>query len=100
MLPRQAADVQRNEIDASRRTLEALVAKPIKSFAYPFGAFSDETVRLVERGKFEFAVTCEDRLVEGGVDPFRLPRLEVTARGQVKFDEWLAGRFSAPSGSR
>src|SRR5206468_10295080 len=47
MLPRQPVSVQRQEIDESRRVLETLLDRPVRSFAYPFGAFSDETVRIV-----------------------------------------------------
>ena len=97
MLPRQSLDVQRREIDESRRTLEALLDRPVRSFAYPFGAFSDETVRVVRDSSFDLAVTCEDTLVSSGADPMRLPRLDAASRSVGDFAEWLEQRFSVPS---
>ena len=97
LLPRQRAEVQRREIDGSQRALETLLDRPVRSFAYPFGAFSDETVRIVRDSGFELAVTCEDALVCGGGDVLTLPRLDVTSRRVADFAEWLEQRFSVPS---
>src|SRR5206468_8975407 len=97
MLPRQPVSVQRQEIDESRRVLETLLDRPVRSFAYPFGAFSDETVRIVRDSSFELAVTCEDAVVCRGADPMTLPRLDVTSRSVADFAEWLDQRFSVQS---
>ena len=93
MLPRQPAAVQRKEIDESRRALEAVVARPVRTFAYPFGAFDEETVSAVRSASFEAAVTCEDALVTNAIDPLRLPRLEVTPDRAADFERWLQDRF-------
>jgi len=95
MLPRQAVAVQRQEIEESRRALTAILDRPVRSFAYPFGAFNDETVQEVRASSFAVAVTCEDALVAAGADPLRLPRLDVTSRPVPDFAEWLDGKLKA-----
>jgi peptidoglycan/xylan/chitin deacetylase (PgdA/CDA1 family) len=95
MLPRQTREVQRLEIDGNRRALEELLARPVGTFAYPFGAFGDETVELVRESSFRVAVTCESRCVESGADLLRLPRLEVTPGNAANFGTWLDSCFRA-----
>ena len=90
MLPRQAADVQCHEILESRRVIEALLARPVRAFAYPFGAFSDATVQFVREASFDVAVTCETGPMTAHDDPLRLPRLEVTREAAGRFGDWLS----------
>jgi peptidoglycan/xylan/chitin deacetylase (PgdA/CDA1 family)/SAM-dependent methyltransferase len=97
MLPRQSVAVQRQEIDGSRRALEVLLDRPVRSFAYPFGAFSDETVGEVRTASFDVAVTCEDAVVAADADPLRLPRLDVNSRSVADFDEWLTEKLKVKS---
>jgi peptidoglycan/xylan/chitin deacetylase (PgdA/CDA1 family) len=92
MLPRQPLAVQREEIDESRRALETLLARRMFAFAYPFGAYSAETVDAVRAASFEMAVTCDDTPLAAGGDPFRLPRLEVAPHAG-HFGAWLASRL-------
>ena len=94
MLPRQPVVVQRDEIEGSRRTLEALLARPVRAFAYPFGAFSQESINEVRAASFDVAVTCEDAPLVPGIDPLRVPRLEVTPRNAGRFAGWLANRLA------
>jgi peptidoglycan/xylan/chitin deacetylase (PgdA/CDA1 family) len=95
MLPRQSREIQRAEIDGNRRALEALLDRPVGTFAYPFGAFSDETVEIVREASFGVAVTCESRCLESGADLLRLPRLEVTPSNSADFANWLARGFAS-----
>ena len=97
MLPRQPAEVQREEIEASRRTLEMLLARRVSAFAYPFGAYSEETIDLVRAASFEMAVTREEGLSTRGTDLLRLPRLEVTPQNVAQFGDWLRRRISNAS---
>jgi peptidoglycan/xylan/chitin deacetylase (PgdA/CDA1 family) len=89
MLPRQPADVQRRDIEESKQQLESLLGVPVRSFAYPYGAFSDETVSLVSQLGFDVAVTCENAPLFAGLDPLKLPRLEVKPT-IPDFGAWLA----------
>ena len=95
MLPRQSRELQRSEIKANRRALEELLDYPVDTFAYPFGAFGDETVDLVRESSFKVAVTCESRCLQSGEDLLRLPRLEVRPANSAAFGTWLDNCFRA-----
>ena len=101
MLPRQPFTVQCEEVDESRRALETLLARRVSAFAYPFGAFSEETVEAVRAASFDTAVTCEDAALTPVVDLLRLPRLEVRRTCTAPFADWLESRLAFPQkGSR
>ncbi len=74
-LPAQPRDGQRRELELSRSLLEATIARPVLSFAYPFGAHSPTTVELTRAAGFGIAVTTVEGLVQAGADPLLLPRL-------------------------
>jgi peptidoglycan/xylan/chitin deacetylase (PgdA/CDA1 family)/SAM-dependent methyltransferase len=94
MLTRQPVPVQRDEANESRRALEALLDRPVRAFAYPFGACSDETVDAVRGAGFDAAVTCRDAGVSSGSDPLMLPRIEAPRAGSSAFGAWLEWRFT------
>ena len=93
MLPRQPVDAQREEINECRLALEALIERRVSQFAYPFGAFSEETIEVVRGLGWDAAVTCEGDMLTAGGDPLRLPRLEVTREAAVDFGDWLERRL-------
>jgi peptidoglycan/xylan/chitin deacetylase (PgdA/CDA1 family) len=71
---------QQVEIDASKRELEDAVAKPVSSFAYPYGepaAFDETTVSLVRRAAFDHACSTVPGRLDGHTDAFRVPRVLV-----------------------
>src|SRR5262249_24923969 len=77
MLSALPARSAREEIDAPRRELEAMLGKPVLDFAYPYGGFVDfdETSRrLVEEAGYRCAVPTQPGLVLRGDDPFALRR--------------------------
>lgn len=76
-LPDQPADVQRREIGDSRETLEQLIGKPVRAFAYPFGAVNEDTRRLVHDAGFNHVVTVRSGTVHPDSDPLLLPRVEI-----------------------
>lgn len=76
-LPEFDIDMQRAELTDGRRRLEAVVGTAVEALAYPYGAWNVETARLARACGFSLAVTCDERLVEPGEDPWRLPRVEV-----------------------
>jgi peptidoglycan/xylan/chitin deacetylase (PgdA/CDA1 family) len=93
LLPQQSREVQRQEIEQSKQALQLLLGRPVNAFAYPFGAFDDETVNIVRDVSFKLAVTCESQCVERGAKPLQLPRLEVTSGHSPNFDQWLRDRL-------
>jgi peptidoglycan/xylan/chitin deacetylase (PgdA/CDA1 family) len=68
-----AADQQR-EIDGGKNALQEMLARPVMSFAYPHGDYTEETIDLVRRAGFQRACTTRPRLARRGADPFQLPR--------------------------
>lgn len=84
------AAAQRREIESSKDTLEALIGRPVSSFAYPYGQAEDiteETVGLVREAGFATACINTPGAITGDSDRFRLPRLFVR--------DWDAQRLRA-----
>lgn len=71
------ADRQREEIEANKRSLEALAEVKISAFSYPYGLVSDDVAHLVREVGFTAAVTTAGGAVTARTDSLRLPRLAV-----------------------
>ena len=48
---------QWQEILGSKTELEAIIGKPVRDFAYPYGSFDQTTLRIVKESGFDTAVT-------------------------------------------
>jgi peptidoglycan/xylan/chitin deacetylase (PgdA/CDA1 family) len=72
-----APSAQREEIGHSKAQLEALVGRPVVSFAYPFGDQGADTAALVREAGFHASCTTEAGAVHARTDPFQLPRIAV-----------------------
>lgn len=71
---------QRGEIAQSKAVLEEIVARPVESFAYPFGSEDDYgpvAVAAVRDAGFRRAASTTHDTVWRGSDRFRLPRILV-----------------------
>jgi peptidoglycan/xylan/chitin deacetylase (PgdA/CDA1 family) len=68
---------QRTEIGGSKAQLEALVGRPVLSFAYPFGDQASNTAALVREAGFRSSCTTDAAAVRARTDPFQLPRMGV-----------------------
>jgi len=79
-------DRAKEEITGSRKKLEDLFGIPVRHFAYPYGNYSDEIVRLVQEAGFDTACTTQSGCVRAGADPLRLNRLTVRER---KLPNWV-----------
>jgi peptidoglycan/xylan/chitin deacetylase (PgdA/CDA1 family) len=80
---------QREEIAASKRELERLLARPIASFSYPHGRQDDATRALVREAGFEIACASGPGVALRGCDPFAVPRLWPPDCGGAEFARWL-----------
>jgi peptidoglycan/xylan/chitin deacetylase (PgdA/CDA1 family) len=88
---------QRDEISGSKTRLEAVIGRPVRSFAYPFGTMSDytvDTVALVRAAGFEYACSNVGRPVRAGADAFQLPRIVVRDWDGDEFAKRLRGWFA------
>jgi peptidoglycan/xylan/chitin deacetylase (PgdA/CDA1 family) len=95
---------QQSEIHDSRKSLEALVGKPVESFAYPFGTtadYTDQTVALVRNAGFRRACSNFPAFTTGRSDPYQLPRCIVRNWDLDTFvrllNRWFAGRAGEAS---
>jgi peptidoglycan/xylan/chitin deacetylase (PgdA/CDA1 family) len=84
-----ADDEQAREIGESKRTLEALIERPVEHFSYPHGDHEPETVAHVRAAGFRVACGSACAPVAGEVDTFDLPRVEVPNFSGPAFARWL-----------
>jgi peptidoglycan/xylan/chitin deacetylase (PgdA/CDA1 family) len=89
-LPGQPLEVQRDEVVRCRRTLEELIDHPVASFAYPYGEFNHDVVRVVRDAGFQYGVTVGNRPARPSAERLLLPRCEVPAVPVRQFSDWLA----------
>ncbi|MES2787345.1 MAG: polysaccharide deacetylase family protein [Pseudomonadota bacterium] len=85
---------QRYEIADSKRTIEQVIRRPVRSFAYPYGGasdYSDETVRLVQEAGIDCACSNFEATVDARTNPFRLPRLHVPDMDGAAFVAHVTG---------
>ena len=85
-----SAAEQQQEIEGSKRRLEALIGKRVTSFAYPYGKknhYTRQTVRTVEASGFACACSNFGGLVTRTSDRFVLPRFQPM--------DWDGERFAA-----
>ena len=78
LLPAQPPNVQRAELQDSKRDLEALIGQPVRSFCYPFGEHSPALAEMVRQSGYTLAVTVDRGLVSDWTDPMLLPRYEIS----------------------
>jgi peptidoglycan/xylan/chitin deacetylase (PgdA/CDA1 family) len=90
-LPAHPLPVQRREIVENKMHLERVIGRPIVALSYPYGGFSPETEEVVRDASFQCAMTVEAGTVEAGMNPMRLPRLEIKSSEAESF-EWLLRR--------
>lgn len=74
------------EIEENKRTLERLTGRPIVSFAYPFGDFSEREEALVHDAGYRFAVTMHKKTRR--LEPLRIPR-QIIPRGVGRMGAYL-----------
>ncbi len=70
-------DRQTDEIVESRRMFQALLGVPVLSFAYPFGAYNDDSLRNIHSAGYIAAVGLGNETVQGKKNLFYLYRQAV-----------------------
>jgi hypothetical protein len=82
-------EAQQHEIRESKACLEALLGRPVLSFAYPHGSSTPEAVASLAQAGFTYACGSRAEAVFRGADRFHLPRLVVRDWDGDAFAEWL-----------
>jgi peptidoglycan/xylan/chitin deacetylase (PgdA/CDA1 family)/SAM-dependent methyltransferase len=88
-LPARSDEQRTRELVESRRTLEDLLGRDVRWFAYPFGAYDEAACQAAARAGYDGALTCDARPLEEAQDPFVAPRIEVRARTVGEFERML-----------
>ena len=95
---------QRDEIAGSRADLERWLARPVTTFAYPFGGrvveYRAAAVGAVRAGGFEAAVAVREEPVTARSPRLELPRHAVPDLPPDAFERWLAERMDRPPPAR
>lgn len=84
------------EIFQSRIMLEELINKPVLSFAYPFGAFDDQSISLTKDSGFRTAVSTLPGVEASQANRFFLYRLRPGGRQGQYFITWLKAQTTTP----
>ncbi|MCL5003676.1 MAG: polysaccharide deacetylase family protein [Patescibacteria group bacterium] len=77
------------EIAQSRDALEKLIDKPVTAFAYPFGAFDNQTIESVRKAGFTTAVSTQPGTSQSEVNRYFLFRLRPGGRVEAGLIDWL-----------
>jgi peptidoglycan/xylan/chitin deacetylase (PgdA/CDA1 family) len=76
-LPDADDEALRAEVEGSREDLEALLARPVRAFAYPYGSVDDRSMAAVADAGFEIGLAVDDRRATVAANPLRVPRIDV-----------------------
>jgi len=90
------AEVQRQELERSKQTLEQMLERRVSALSYPFGgdaAVGTEAPRLAQDLGYDLACTMRQGPLTIGADPYRLPRLAVADVEGSRFAEQLSTVF-------
>jgi peptidoglycan/xylan/chitin deacetylase (PgdA/CDA1 family) len=80
---------QRNEIQQSKERLEAMLKRPVTSFAFPHGTSTPEAVAILREEGFGCACSSHPDAIWRGANCFLLPRLGVRDWDRETFARWL-----------
>lgn len=86
-------ELQEAEISGGKRSLEALLGRPVGSFAYPFGVFGPESSTIVCKAGFQNACTTAAMSMRRSSDRYLLPRMGVLDCNGEIFERWLRRCF-------
>lgn len=88
---RSSAAVKK-EVEDSKTMLEALIHKPVVSFAYPFGAFDNQAVAAVQEAGFLTAVSTVPGIEQSKSSRYFLYRLRPGGRTGKDLIHFLEGK--------
>jgi peptidoglycan/xylan/chitin deacetylase (PgdA/CDA1 family) len=95
-LPQLSPEAQREQIRASKARLEDTLSHPVRSLAYPYGAYGEIACKLAEEAGYTTAVTTAKR--GGSTSPFAVSRYSLggyrlrAARQNLKLRLAIAAR--------
>ncbi len=86
--------IQRKEINGCFKDLEELLDKKPVSFSYPFGAYNEDTLKLIGESAFSFGITTIFGPEEWTQDELRIRRIEIGPKtNMMSFRRKVSGRY-------
>lgn len=85
----QPPEVQYEEITTNRHSLTTICNQPRNILTYPYGAYNDTTIDVVQKEKLDAAFTTDKRLVTKRSNIFRLGRFQVRNWNGQQFEKQL-----------
>ena len=76
-LKKAPADQAKQEIEGSKRDVENIVPNPVISFAYPFGAFNEESKKIVNAAGYKYGIATKSGPFNWKDDLFQMRRIEI-----------------------
>ncbi|WP_261300809.1 polysaccharide deacetylase family protein [Paenibacillus andongensis] len=92
-LPQLSIEQQREEITESRRRIEQALGKSADVFAYPFGEYNEDTLKILKKAGFRYAFTTKDGNASSNQSPYEQNRIVV--HGEDDLETW-AQKLSYP----
>ncbi|WP_246320961.1 polysaccharide deacetylase family protein [Paenibacillus germinis] len=86
-LPQLSIEQQREEITESRRRIEHALGKSADVFAYPFGEYNEDTLKILKEEAFRYAFTTKEGYATPNQSPYELSRIVV--RSEDDFATWV-----------
>ncbi len=74
---------QRFEILENKKALEAILEKPLTSFAYPFGEHNQASKNIAQEAGYQYAVATNSGPLAFHQDPFQIRRIAIFPRTDV-----------------
>lgn len=92
-LPAQPPMRQRDEIVRSKRDLEEMLARPVLSFAFPYGGMTRVAHAAIRDAGFRYACSTRRTAVRRRTDPLAVPRIWVGDWDGATFERELHEAF-------
>lgn len=86
-LPQLSIEQQREEITESRRRIEQVLGKSADVFAYPFGEYNEDTLKILKEAAYRYAFTTKEGYASSNQSPYELSRIVV--HGEDDFATWV-----------
>ncbi|MDQ0898785.1 peptidoglycan/xylan/chitin deacetylase (PgdA/CDA1 family) [Paenibacillus sp. V4I7] len=86
-LTQLSVEQQREEITESRRRIEQALGKSVDVFAYPFGEYNEETLKILKEAAYRYAFTTKEGYASSNQSPYELSRIVV--HGEDDFATWV-----------
>ncbi|NOU74099.1 polysaccharide deacetylase family protein [Paenibacillus sp. LMG 31458] len=86
-LPQLSIEQQREEITESRRRIEQALGRSADVFAYPFGEYNEDTLKILKNEAFRYAFTTKEGDASPNQSPYELSRIVVL--GEDDFATWV-----------